>query len=740
MKQLSSSPLFQKNRSRRILRIVIISAVSIAVIAAMLWNTTEFKKTLNRSTAEYVSDVSEQLTSDISARIKLYRSALEIVAASAAGLNENQDMEQFLKDQAEILDFDALFIIDQSGNALPKNAQTSGLENTEEIHASFQGKASVSYTDGQQLLFSVPIYQGKTIKSVLGGLLKKERIQRLIQSKSYNGQGLSCIVDSSAAVVISPTELKPFLQLDNIFRSDSNNRTKRSVVEMMENISKQQSGVFQFTAINGDHLIMSYHPLGVNDWLLLTLIPADLISSSSNSYTFRFFLIVAGVAAVFLLYILAMLSSDRNMRRRLTKFAFTDPLTDGLNGAAFQMEYQNLAANMKPKTYSVVFLHIKGFKLINEAFGIDAGDHTLRYIHQVLKRHIGSDEIIARDHADHFFLCLKEYDKEKIRQRLDQLTGRINAFHRPSDIHYRFTLMMGIYRIDNPSLDVTIVQDRARTACKTLGENQTRIFYSSQMTEAMKREQALEALFEDSVQNHDFHVYLQPKVQLSGNRLYGAEALARWIHPTEGMIVPSEFIPVLEKSERICRLDLYVFEEVCRLLQRWEQNGRSLPHISVNLSRIHFKNLNFLQAFIALKQKYQIPDNIIEFELTESICLDVQQRSLVKDHIKTMHQHGFLCSLDDFGVGFSSLALLKEFDVDTIKLDRQFFQDISNDKAQCIITSFIDLANKLRIHTVAEGIEDQEQIDFLRKAHCDMVQGYFFSKPLPISDFEAWSI
>ena len=210
----------------------------------------------------------------------------------------------------------------------------------------------------------------------------------------------------------------------------------------------------------------------------------------------------------------------------------------------------------------------------------------------------------------------------------------------------------------------------------------------------------------------------------------------RWIHPERGVIYPSDFIQLFEKTDHICELDLYVFEEVCKLIHRWLQEGRELLPISVNLSRVHFRNLNFLRAFSALKEKYEVPDNIIEFELTESIFFDDQQRELVKSAVQEMHKYGFHCSLDDFGVGYSALALLKDFDVDAIKLDRQFFMDMDGRKARSVIEGFLSLARKLNVKTVAEGIETKDQVDYLKEADCDMVQGYVFYKPMPAREFE----
>ena len=181
-----------------------------------------------------------------------------------------------------------------------------------------------------------------------------------------------------------------------------------------------------------------------------------------------------------------------------------------------------------------------------------------------------------------------------------------------------------------------------------------------------------------------------------------------------------------------------MFEQVCILLHRWQKEGKPLFPISVNLSRRHFQNADFLQQFHRIVQQYQIPPNVLEMELTESIFFDDQSVENVKTQIEIMHQMGFLCSLDDFGSGFSSLGLLKEFDVDNIKLDRRFFLDIESEKARDIIESLIQLSQKLHIHSVAEGIETKEQLQFLQQIHCEMVQGYIYSKPLPVDEFEMW--
>lgn len=738
MKDKNQNLFYQKPVGRQYIQTGILSTILILIISFMIWNTSELQKVLEKSTQQYVEDVSYQLANDISSRFGSLELALAQLADSIPRLSGDNSIHEFLERKARILDFDALMVIGKNGISNPDGFHLSSPLDLTGIQKSFQGETTVTYLEGQNLLFTAPIYENGRVEEVLAGVRNKYNVQALIQPKSFKEEGLTCIIDEKGEVVISPTDLKPFLQLDTLFKNGTDKQTSDFIRKMQKDIAYDKSGIFSFTAVDDTKLVMSYRSLGVNNWFLLTLVPSDLISRETSTYIFRTFAIVGGIFIIFALFLLTLIHSYKTNRKQLENIAFVDPMTGGVNHAAFQLEYQKLAQSMVPMTYTIVLLNVRGFKLINENFGIAMGNETLKYIYTIIQRHMHPDELFARGDADNFFLCLRENSQGKIQLRLDDILTDINSFSHYADIQYQLSMSQGACLIDDPRLDLTLIEDRARTACKLHRERSKCSFYSSELTQKMKNEQELNALFDASIKNHDFQVYLQPKVRLSDVTPGGAEALVRWIHPQRGVIFPSDFIPLFEKSGNICSLDLYVFEEVCLLLRKWMDTGKTLLPVSVNLSRTHFKNLNFLRSFSSLKEKYQIPDGVIELELTESVFFDEQQRILVQNSIREMHKHGFLCSLDDFGVGFSSLALLKEFDVDTIKLDRQFFMDISNPRAQNVIASFIALADKLGVGTVAEGIETQEQLDYLSEAGCNMVQGYIFSKPLPIPEFESW--
>lgn len=501
-----------------------------------------------------------------------------------------------------------------------------------------------------------------------------------------------------------------------------------------------RDGYLKFTAPTGEELFLSYDPLEINGWYLLTLIPADIITGGADRYIMRTFVIVGVTILIFSLFLMALFRFYSAHKKQLEQIAFTDPLTGGLNNTSFQRRYRSLAKQLMPGSHAIVYLNVSGFKMINEQFGTPAGNELLRHLYRVLERHMdsGQNEFAARGESDHFFLCLGESDPQSIRLRLTAMIREINNTRGPGMPDVPVAFCQGSCLVDSPDQDITILQDHARMACQNCapGQNQECAFYDNGLAARLRLEQELNSLFDGSIEHRDFLVCLQPKISLKDNSLAGAEALVRWIHPQKGMIYPSDFIPLFEGNGKICRLDRYVFTEICAALARLKEEGRKMFPVSVNLSRRHFRDPNFLDDFARIAAQYGIPRGIIEFELTESIFFDNRQIEIVKASIRRMHDLGFLCSLDDFGSGFSSLGLLKEFDVDAIKLDRSFFLNMSSPKAREIIACLVELASRLQVNTVAEGIETLSQVEYLRRIRCDMVQGYVFSKPLTISEFE----
>lgn len=724
----------------------IISMVILVTLMISAWNVIDLQKVLARSTEEYLNDVTMYMAGEIGNTMK-HKSRDLKMAADLIADEDKAGLETILGQKAQILEFNFLGLIDRQGGMvhtpLPETIGAADLEKIGKLDCvrdSFEGRDGTSYLGGQEIIYSVPVYRDGTVEYVMVGTRSKEKMQAMIASKSFDGESLSCIIDSSGKVILSPTDLKPFLQLEDIFKKSRDREVVSELEEMLKDMQKGAGGILKFTSVHQEELFLSYDPLRVNDWVLLTIIPADLISGSLEGNIWRFFLILGFVMAVFFVLLVKVYRFFNTGRRELERYAFQDNVTGGMNQAAFCLKYKETALKMEPSAFCIVMMNVKGFKMINERFGIEGGNEMLCYIHQVLQRHIrpSENEFAARAESDSFFLCLREAEPERIQTRLKTVIAEINSFSGTGAPHYPVSFRQGACIIEDPGEEITILQDHARLAEqsseKKAGEECG--FYDEGFAERLKWEEEMNEMFEDSLSGHDFQVFLQPKISPKSGGTKGAEALVRWQHPKKGVIYPSDFISLFERNGKICRLDVYVFEKVCALMKKWEEMGKKLIPISVNLSRQHFSRPEFLEELSVIAGRYGVRTDLLEFELTESIFLEENQIDIVKESIRQMHKLGFRCSLDDFGSGFSSLGLLKEFDVDALKLDRIFFQDMHSEKARDVIACLMELAKKLDVKTVAEGIEEQEQVEYLRMADCDMIQGYIYSRPVPADVFE----
>ena len=425
----------------------------------------------------------------------------------------------------------------------------------------------------------------------------------------------------------------------------------------------------------------------------------------------------------------------------LKKIAYVDKITEGLNEKSFEMEAEKLIYISPLSSYSMVWFNLKRFKLINDIYGIEDGNRVLKYIYKIIHKYLDEKEYAARLSGDNYAIFLKFSSKEIIEKRLNKIVEDINSFNFYSSSKYIFTFTAGVYIIDDLSLSITQMLDRAHVARKSIVSSIEQDvcsieFYSEEKRQKLIHEKDMENSMKEDLKNNKFIVYLQPKFSLKENRIAGAEALVRWLNDEKGLIPPNDFIPFFEKNGFIIELDIYVFEKVCILLKKWILEGKNPIPISVNMSRIHLVNEDFLDRYEKILKKYDIAPSLLEIELTENIAFENSE--VLPFIIEKIHKKGFLCSIDDFGSGYSSLNILKKLDIDTLKLDKEFCSsDLVKDfREKKIILSILNLSKELNLITVVEGVETKEQLEFFKESSCDLVQGYVFSKPLPIEDFE----
>lgn len=427
---------------------------------------------------------------------------------------------------------------------------------------------------------------------------------------------------------------------------------------------------------------------------------------------------------------------QRKYQKQLESLAFVDPVTGGRNLKRFLLDAE-AAIREDSDGYMLVSMDVQDFKMINDVYGREEGDRTLAYIYRTIKSRLRNNELLARGNADVFYMLLMRQKEEDAGWRLRGLGGAINSYNEKRQDRYYLELRFGAYVPEPGETDVTGMEEKANIARKSLRRNAAGqcMFYDRKYGQAMREEKELVDGLEKGLENREFQVYLQPKVNLEKMKVDGAEALVRWNHPQKGMLSPAMFVPVFEKYRRISRMDSFVFTEVCRILRRWKQEGRELCRISVNISRQNFENANFIRSCASVCGYEQVECRFIELELTESIFLENPEKA--RAIIDQIHEAGFTCSLDDFGTGYSSLGLLNDLNVDVIKLDRSFFVGKNNNqRGRNIVETILRLAEQLHISTVAEGIDSTSQAEYLRQSVCDTIQGFVFYEPMPVEEFE----
>ena len=736
------------------IRIVLTVIVFVSVSSIIMFNTTYLNEFISQRTKKFAHDLTYQHAANISQEFNTRMLNINMIADSlvqTGSTANNEILDEFLQRKAALSVFNELYFVGIED--IPKEIPDSRfsipyheiyLPHLHLLHDTENPNHScITYDGSGNLYYTQQIFDGKRILGLLIGTRHKNTLQDLMQLRALDNNTVSCIIDSNTSVVAAPTSghLPANTQLDSFILFEDTEESRLVLEALRNDITKSQAGVYTVrNASNQENILISYNPLNINDWGIISFIPEKLIAVDSHRYVVITFAIsVLAISLFALITITAFLSYKKN-KRDMEKIAFYDPITYGLNNKGFQLRFQELVAKARPHTYSVILINMRHFKLINEQYGKEAGNKTLRHIHSCISKNLRNAEFSSRDNADRFFICLREYRPEAIEERLKAIHSELNDFNKQRKTAYPLNFNCGVRIVEQPRSEVILIQDHARLAYDlAIQENKFCVFYKKAFTDKLLKNQEMDLLFESSLKNEDFKLYLQPKVHLGTGVVCGAEALVRWIHPQKGVIFPSDFIPLFESNGKICQLDLYMFEKVCQMINRWQKQNRQLIPISVNLSRQHyFHNPEFLSTFAKIAEDYHIPPGIIDFELTESIFFDTDRFNSVKKSLEEMHHLGFLCSLDDFGVGFSSLGLLKEFDIDTIKFDRQFFLDVSTEKSKTILESLMEMSEKLGIKTVAEGIETQEQLVYLEEISCDIIQGYIFSMPLEVSEFELW--
>lgn len=730
---------------RSILKYAIIAVTICSLFTITAWFYLEnLHEELVQENYIYLREVAVQSSAAINNKINGDMRMLHSMA-TLLGNQDNIDVDflvQTLKKEELFKEFQHVGIILPDGWGYGTDIQGVNFSSHDYFQKSMAGKPNISdiivdRTAGiLSNIYAVPIFSNNKVVAILAAYTHTETYQKILYHDIFDGRGYTCVVKSSGDIVVHSNHPKSEQSSANLFMAiDANEKEKRLA---QENMLSGKSGTLSYT-LHGESRFLNYVPLGINDWYTISVVPYDIIKDKflpvfkMATYTC---LIVVLVLSILILYIMI---NDEKSKKALAKLAYYDELTGIANKNFFNIQASKLLQETN-KQYAYVVLDINKFKIINDLFGYTEGDNFLKFIAKLLQESTTNNEVIARVSADIFHMLCEYESKSSLERRLQMLSSKISAYSFASDNRYNIFVGFGIYILENNNnnnICIEAMGDKAGIALKKIKDFRYNscFFYNDEIRNKIIEEQEIENGMKNAIQEQEFKVYLQPKYSLKKNAIDGAEALVRWEHPERGLLSPLTFISLFERNGFIVKLDMYVLEVVCKKMSEWQEQGWTLPVISVNQSRLHLSDPNYINNLLLILEKYNISPQFIELEITESVFFE-HSDTMIKV-MNQLHNVGFNLSMDDFGAGYSSFNMLQEIMVDVLKIDKNFFRKTADsNRGQKIVNNIISMSNDLGIKTVAEGVETLEQVEFLRQTDCSLVQGYYFYRPITIPAFE----
>ncbi|MEG0164620.1 bifunctional diguanylate cyclase/phosphodiesterase [Anaerorhabdus sp.] len=710
--------------------------------------------TFEKENRYYLNELSNQMSSSVAKEIKYNFNYLEILYMSA--IDENiETFDKFFaiaEREKDLWNFIDVFVIGENGEIYTSEGDEVIGTGQKFISSTVDERVNSVYlasdsNDQRVLIFSKAIddllLNGRKIVGI-STVYDLNIFEKNINIDAFDKMAKINIMTPNGTLVVSNVTDVTGVGDYNFFRmaEKSANQNEESIVQMKEDIRENKFGDV-ILEIDGKREYVSYSPIGIEKMYFVVSVLVDVVNAQTklfmtSTYMFLGFVIFIGMGLSIMLYYRYFKG-----KKEIERIAFVDSLTKTSTTQHFILSVEKHLRFKHNSKHAIVYTNLDKFRIVNELFGREVGNGVLVILNAIFKESLADDELIGRMSADHFILFLNYTNESELAKRFEEWGNKFsdnlrdNKFEiSPPVINY------GVYIVnveEDPESNCQLMIDRAKFSLSgnqiSIGTRTRYSIYNLEYNLELMREKEIEDLMEDALKNEEFKLYLQPKYSTDSEEMVGAEALVRW-HGKYGMIYPNEFISLFERNGFILHLDHYIFEQTCKQISRWIEEDKKCVKISVNLSQLNFEKTNFLDDYISIVQRYKVPPEYIEFEITESAIYKDTQRII--EFINRIHELGITCSVDDFGSGYSSLNRLKEIQADTLKIDGIFFKvnEDENKRAYSIVRSIVEMAKNLNMKTVAEGVESREQVDLLKKMGCDLIQGYYFAKPMTVKDFE----
>lgn len=736
------------------------STIAVAIIVVILFivfavSTVYFvedtSNLLNSQAQDNLQEITSQATQLINSRIDKNCSLIRVLSNDImqyAGMSDYEKM-RILKYESMKCGFVRMALIDAAGKGITTDDNQIDVSDMQYFKDALNGKSSlsgllVSKISNQEpiVVYSVPIYKGGKVSQVLVAAENASNAAKLTSISIFNSTCYSYIVNHTGDILFHPYESNGDNYTENILSLTKQHNSDETFKQIKKSFSDRGASV-NLVNLKNQAVYLSFAPVNAGDWMFVSILPQHIVFDKSMQIIWRN-IVASGLVLFFaILIIVHVVFIRRKNRREINKIAYIDRVTGIWNYNKFMLECEKLLQNKSGRKYAIIYFDIENFKVINDVFGYDAGDQILIKIANELSELLTENQIFARLSNDYFaILTVYQQNPKELVNLVKSIKEKINHITVNDNTAVILSLPMGIYLIREDETNCNKIVNKAnlaRDAAKSQHNTERYAFFDEDMRKHRSDERAICSDIQNALETKQFEVYYQAKFELKNCSIVGYEALIRWNHPEKGLIRPDEFIPIAEKRGYIADIDRYVFECVCSDIHNWMERGIHVVPVSFNLSRIELYKSDLLKFMTQIMQQYQVPAEYIEAEITETAT--VGMTDYVQNVIGEIRKLGIKVSMDDFGTGASSLSCLKIMPIDIVKLDKSFLSDIEHDTgSRDFAKSVITLAKSLDLSIIAEGVETLMQAKILADAGCDMVQGYYFAKPLKKEEAEQFML
>lgn len=724
---------------------IVIAVLIIFAIIGSLCYTKYLEKEYDKEITNKLENFSKSEADDISRSIEqIYSNLTGFSRILMSQGNYNYQQQAVLLE--ELCEEDGCIntgMADTDGRLYAADGMSMNVSESVNFQMSLEGKPWVTSTivedtGNQMLIFSVPMKKEESVVGVVFAAYDGNYFVKDLQMETYQNEGIVLIINAEGTIIGRNAAAEKAKIGNDLFEyfDSSGKGDELQAEQLRSDVKSAKKG--RISIKNDKNHCMYYHPIEVNDWYIITMIPEDIIMAGMSKVISSAYIIMGFFIILYLITFLIVMRMQNNNRRKIERIAYVDELTGGISFDKFKWDAADIIRNMEGKSFAVISIDIDKFKFINDIFGYEEGNRVIRYIWNVIHDMVEPNEIFAHRRADQFVMLLNAEDKHRMIERIENMSILVHQRETQNEKNYEIILSIGIYIINEDTNDNFVLEnaiDRAELAKQSVKgkHNQFYAVYDEKLRQKILRDQEIENRMEKALENREFKVYYQPKYDSRTCELAGAEALVRWYNDKTGMIFPNEFIPLFESNGFIVELDKYMFERVCEDIRTWMNEGYKVVPVSVNLSQLQFYNLHFLEEYKEILEKYKIPPEYVQLELTETTLFS--EASILNKIIDKLHDIGFKILMDDFGTGYSSLNMLKNVPIDILKLDKSFVDDIGDSKVDIVVSTIVSLGQSLEMKIVAEGVETKEQYEFLRDIFCDEIQEYYFSRPIAEKEY-----